>query len=336
MIQCCPGYLPVPVRVEICGLPGALSLTDKVPVAAPVCVGVKTTLNVHLDLAARLDEQVVVETLKGPVVEALMPVKDTVPRLSSVNVFAALDVPTAVFGKFADAGVSLAATPPVPERATVCGLPGALSVIVKVPVRVPEAVGVKVTSILQFFPAASVLPQGFVLAVKAKSPLVAMLLMFSVALPELVRTTDFVVPVEPTATVPQVSEVVDKVTLGPALELTVKVRVVVWVTLPATPVIVSVDVPVVAVPLAVSVSVLVVVVELGLNAAVTPLGRPVTLKLTLLLKPFSGVTVMVLVPLAPCRTVTELGLALRLKSGPGTTLITIEFDGMPFAMTERL
>jgi hypothetical protein len=189
---------------------------------------------------------------------------------------------------------------------------------------------------LQFFPAASVLPQGFVLDVKAKSPLTAMLLIFSVPPPELVRITDFVVPVEPTATVPQVSEVADRVTFGPALEFTVKVRVVVCVTLPETPVMVRVDVPVAAVPLAVSVSVLVVVVELGLNAAVTPLGRPAMLKLTLLLKPFSGLTVMVLVPLLPCTTVTELGLALRLKSGPDTTLTTIEFDGIPFAITERL
>ena len=131
------GYLPVPVRVEVCGLPGALSLTDKLPVLVPVCVGVKTTLNVHFALAARLVEQVVAEILKSPVVEALIPVKVTVSRLSSVNVFAALDTPTTVFGKFADTGVSLAATPPVPDRATVCGLPGALSVIVKVPVRVP-------------------------------------------------------------------------------------------------------------------------------------------------------------------------------------------------------
>ena len=34
---------------------------------------------------------------------------------------------------------------PVPESATVCGLSGALSVIVRVPGRLPVAVGVKVT-----------------------------------------------------------------------------------------------------------------------------------------------------------------------------------------------
>lgn len=45
---------------------------------------------------------------------------------------------------------------PVPVSGTVCGLPAALSVMVKVPARAPSAVGVNVTLILQFAPAASV------------------------------------------------------------------------------------------------------------------------------------------------------------------------------------
>ena len=53
----------------------------------------------------------------------------------------------------------------MPDRATVCGLSEALSVIVRLPVRAPTWVGVKVTSILQLFPAARVLPQGFGLVV---------------------------------------------------------------------------------------------------------------------------------------------------------------------------
>jgi hypothetical protein len=70
--------------------------------------------------------------------------------------------------------------------------------------------------------------------------------------------------------------------------------------LPAVPVTVTVTVPVAAVLLAVSVKVLVPVVLVGLKEAVTPLGRPEADKLTLLLKLLCGVTVMVLVPLAPC------------------------------------
>ncbi len=75
------------------------------------------------------------------------------------------------------------------------------------------------------------------------------------------------------------------------------------------------DVPVVAVPLAVNVKVLEEVAGFGLNAAVTPLGTPVADKVTPLAKPFCGVTVIVLVPLFPCVTVTLLGDAERLKFG---------------------
>jgi hypothetical protein len=64
-------------------------------------------------------------------------------------------------------------------------------------------------------------------------------------------------------------------------------------------VIVTVDVPVAAVTPTVSVKELVVVAEGGLKEAVTPLGNPDADKLTLPLKPFSGVTVMVLEPLNP-------------------------------------
>ena len=88
-------------------------------------------------------------------------------------------------------------------------------------------------------------------------------------------------------------------------------RVAVLVKLPDEPATVTVLVPGGAVLLAVNVNVLVLVVLLGLNNAVTPLGRPDADKLTLPLKPFRGVTVMVLVPLAPWTTVRLLGEAER-------------------------
>ena len=80
---------------------------------------------------------------------------------------------------------------------------------------------------------------------------------------------------------------------------TVKLTVVVCVRLPLVPVMVTVAVPVAAVLLAVNVNVLLLVVLDGLNEAVTPLGNPEADKLTLPLKPFTGLTVMVLVPLLP-------------------------------------
>jgi hypothetical protein len=86
--------------------------------------------------------------------------------------------------------------------------------------------------------------------------------------------------------------------------------VAVLVKVPEVPVMVTVvDVPVVAVASAVSVNVLVLVVLLGLKEAVTPLGRPEADKLTLPVKPFCAVTVIVLVPLLPCTSVTLFGKA---------------------------
>ncbi len=82
---------------------------------------------------------------------------------------------------------------------------------------------------------------------------------------------------------------------------------------PDIPVMVTEAVPVTAVLLAVSVNVLVLAVLLGLNDAVTPLGRPDADKPTLPLKPFCGLTVMVLAPLAPWVMLRLLGDAERVK-----------------------
>ena len=77
------------------------------------------------------------------------------------------------------------------------------------------------------------------------------------------------------------------------------------VSVPEVPVMVTVSgPPVVAVLLAASVSTLeFVVVGLGLNEAVTPLGKPLALRVTPPVNPLEGVTVMVSVALLPCTTV---------------------------------
>jgi hypothetical protein len=105
---------------------------------------------------------------------------------------------------------------------------------------------------------------------------------------------------------------------GTATAFTVRLMVVLRVKAPDVPVIVTVAVPVVAVPLAVNVTVLVVVVLPGLKDAVTPLGRPEADKLTLPLKPFTGLTVMVLFALPPCVTETLVGEAESEKSATAT------------------
>ena len=75
---------------------------------------------------------------------------------------------------------------PVPVNDTVRGEPLALSVMVRLPVRIPPAVGVNVTEMAQFAPAATLEPQ--VLA-WAKSPEAAIELIFSAAVPVLVSVT---------------------------------------------------------------------------------------------------------------------------------------------------
>ena len=122
----------------------------------------------------------------------------------------------------------------------------------------------------------------------------------------------------PGATVTLLGEV-DKLKLGAAFAaVTVRLTVVVWLKLPDVPVIVIVvGLPVVAVLLAARVKVF------PLKDAVTPLGAPDAEKLTVPLKPPEGVTVIVLVPLAPCATETLLGEADRLKLGAGAAAVTV-------------
>jgi hypothetical protein len=111
----------------------------------------------------------------------------------------------------------------------------------------------------------------------------------------------------------------DKVKFGGGV--TVRAIVVVCVKLPDVPVMVTVAVPAVAEPLAVSVSTLVVVVLVGLKDAVTPLGRPEAVKFTVPVKPFVGVTVIVLVPPARVGVIVRLlGAADRVKFGGPVTV----------------
>ena len=77
-------------------------------------------------------------------------------------------------------------TRPVPLSATVCGLPVALSMIVRVPVLVPGPKGVKTTAMEPFPPAHILVPQ---VLVWEKSPPVETLRMSSEAPPVLVRVT---------------------------------------------------------------------------------------------------------------------------------------------------
>lgn len=86
-------------------------------------------------------------------------------------------------------GVAGAGVWPVPESAVVCGLSGALSVMLKFPFREPFAVGVKVTEIVQLALGGRLAGQ---LLVWAKSPLTLMFAITTEPLLVLVSVTDWV------------------------------------------------------------------------------------------------------------------------------------------------
>lgn len=96
---------------------------------------------------------------------------------------------------------------------------------------------------------------------------------------------------------------------------TVRLSVVVLVSFPDVPVIFTTAVPVTAVALAVRVSAVLLVAGLGLNAAVTPPGKPDAESVTLPAKPLKELIVIVLVPWLPVVMVRLPGFAERVKFG---------------------
>ena len=179
-----------------------MSVNERVPEAAPTAVGVKVSATVHVPAAATAVEvkQVVPEVAmaKGPVVAIAVKVRLEMPVFVTVTVCAGLAVPTGSDGKVGAAD-KLTTGPfavPVPLKLTVCVLPAvppALSVMVTAPVRAPVAVGLKVTLIVQFAPAArlEVLAGQLLVCEKSLEPaLTAMLAIVRAAVPVLVRVTD--------------------------------------------------------------------------------------------------------------------------------------------------
>jgi hypothetical protein len=192
-----PGAMPVPLRLTVCGLVLALSVTVSVPLSGPVVVGAKLTLMVQLPLAARVEglEGQLVVSEKLPLVTMLLIVRGIVPVLLRVTGCEAPVVPTAWLPKEGrvEGETEAVGAVAVPVKVTVCGLLLALSVMVRVPFSVPDTPtgGVKVTLIVQAAPAP--MPVPHVLAgerVKSLAPAVnAMLVKDSVAVPESVTVT---------------------------------------------------------------------------------------------------------------------------------------------------
>jgi hypothetical protein len=100
---------------------------------------------------------------------------------------------------------------PVPVSETVCGLPLALSAIERVPLKSPTSEGVKVTSIVQLAPAATLVLQVFVWP---KSPVVVIFVILSVAEPVLLNLIDCAALVVLAGSLPNAILVTDKVAVG--------------------------------------------------------------------------------------------------------------------------
>src|SRR5439155_5967246 len=105
--------------------------------------GLNVSLKVQLALAAYEVPHVWVcakSPALVPVIATPVMLRQVVPTLVSVTVFAALVVPMATVPKFKLVGESFAVVP-IPLRVTFCVLPAALSVMLSAAVRVPLEVG---------------------------------------------------------------------------------------------------------------------------------------------------------------------------------------------------
>lgn len=99
--------------------------------------------------------------------------------------------------------------------------------------------------------------------------------------------------------------------------VTVRLITAVWLKLPDLPVMVTVASPGAAEAAAVRVRIALAGVAPPLNEPVTPVGRPERLTVTEPAKPFCGVKVRVLAPVAPCATLSAVGEADKLNVGGG-------------------
>ena len=126
--------------------------------------------------------------------------KAALPVLLRVAVCAVLVVPTGWLPKARLAGESPstgavgveAVSAPVPERLTVCAQPRALSMMLTEALRLPLAVGVKVTLMVQEAPAATDLPHVLPSAKLVRlKPVTKMTEILNVPLPVFLRVTLF-------------------------------------------------------------------------------------------------------------------------------------------------
>src|SRR5215472_13335393 len=208
------GATPVPARVMGDNAELLLLLRDNDPLRLPVVVGTKVRLMLQLAPAARLPQELV--WAKSPVTVIPVMVRGASPLLVRVAGCGVLAVPTSWFVKVRFAGVQEAiGACPFPARVAEGTALLKSPDTVMLPVRVPRAVGVKVTLITQLVPGASEAPQ---VLVWANSPVAWMPLKVMGILPVLVSVSVCAALVVPTTWLPNVRDVGESV---PALVVAV-------------------------------------------------------------------------------------------------------------------
>src|SRR5215468_2956043 len=109
--------VPVPVRLEVCGFPTALSETDTAEMRAPVVVGVKVTLIVQTAPVASVDPQLLVWA-KSPALPPEIPMElmasDAFPALVNVTGTALLVEPVGTLPKSMLFGLRITTGPELP------------------------------------------------------------------------------------------------------------------------------------------------------------------------------------------------------------------------------
>jgi hypothetical protein len=144
------GVVPVPVSATGANGVAASLLMVIVAVWVPVAVGLKTTLTLQAPEAGTMVPQLFTAenwAAEGPLmVIPVMFTGNAVP-LVKVTACAAVVAPRFALPKLSAVGLRDAPAPPMPVSGKTTGVGEALLVMERVPVRLPDAVGVKVTAI---------------------------------------------------------------------------------------------------------------------------------------------------------------------------------------------
>jgi hypothetical protein len=200
------------------------------PALAPADTGLKVMETLQLAFAATVDPQVLVSVKSSACPpDRLIELNVTValPLLVMVTVLADAVLPTFSSPNASEVGLTLMVAPelpvvPVPVKATVCGDPVALSVMLMLADFAPLETGLKVTDTVQLALAARLEPH---LDDKPKSsawpPVNLMEAIDTAAVPLLVRVTDLAADDVPVVSLPKESELsLTLTTASPAVMVT--------------------------------------------------------------------------------------------------------------------